>query len=86
MRWVPSSFHAITYEEFSNLLRSVKGSIVRVDMQFSIRATDLAPSPLGEWIKYMRDVVVRVKFHSLGKCDSQVESCRISDNCHHHLS
>jgi hypothetical protein len=83
---VENSFHAIACEEFSNLLGSVKASIVRVDMQSSIRAPDLVPSPLGEWIKYMRDVMVGVKFHSLGKGDNPVEPCRIPNNCHHHFS
>jgi hypothetical protein len=31
-------FHAIACEEFSNLLRSVRASIVRVEVQSSIRA------------------------------------------------
>jgi hypothetical protein len=34
----------------------------------------------------MRNVIVRVKFPSLGKCDNPVKPCRISDNCHHHFS
>jgi hypothetical protein len=33
----------------------------------------------------MRDEVIHVKFHSLGKCDNPVEPCRISDNCRHHF-
>jgi hypothetical protein len=75
-------FHAIACEEFSNLVRSVMVSIVLVDMQPPIRAPDLAPSPLGKWIKDIRDVIVRVKFDSLGKCDNQVGPCRIPDNYH----
>jgi hypothetical protein len=73
-------------EEFGSPLRSVRASIVRVDMHCSIRAPDLAPSPLGEWIKDMRDVIVRVNFYSLGKCDNPGESCRIPDNCHHYFA
>jgi hypothetical protein len=53
----PELFSCIACEEFSDLLRSVRASIVRVDMQSSIRASDLAPSPLGECIKYMRNVI-----------------------------
>jgi hypothetical protein len=83
---VGSSFHAIDCEEFSKILPSVRVSIVGVDMQSPMRAPDLAPSPLGEWIKYMRDVIVRVKFHSLTKYDNPVELCRIPDSCHHYFS
>jgi hypothetical protein len=46
------SFHAITCQEFSDVLRSVRANSVRVDMQSSIWAPNLAPSPLGEWVKY----------------------------------
>jgi hypothetical protein len=45
-----------------------------------------ARSSVGEWIKYMRDVIVRVTFHSLGKCENPVEPCRIPGGCHHHFS
>jgi hypothetical protein len=34
----------------------------------------------------MRDVIVYVKFHSLGKCDNPGEPCRIPDNYHHPFS
>jgi hypothetical protein len=34
----------------------------------------------------MRNVMTRVKFHSLGKCDNPIEPCRIPDNCHDHFS
>jgi hypothetical protein len=80
-------FRVIACEEFSNLLRSVRVNIVRLDMQSSIRAPDLAPSPLGEWIKYIRDVIVivHIKFDSLGKCDIPVDSCQIPDKYHHHF-
>jgi hypothetical protein len=86
MRWVGSSLYAIACEEFRNILRSVRASIVRVDMQSSVRAPDLAPSPLGEWMKHTRYIIVRVKSHFLGTYDNQVEPYRIPDNCHHHFA
>jgi hypothetical protein len=33
----------------------------------------------------MRDAILHVKFHPLGKCDNPVELCRIPSNCHHHF-
>jgi hypothetical protein len=81
-----SSFHTIACEDFSNLLLSGRASIVRVDMESSIRSPDLTSSPSGEWIKDMRNVIVRVKFHSLGKCDNPVETRTIRGDCHHHFS
>jgi hypothetical protein len=44
-------------KEFSDLFRSVRANMIRVDMPSSIQAPDLTPSPLGEWIKGTRDVI-----------------------------
>jgi hypothetical protein len=41
-------------------------------MQSSIRAPDLAPSPLAEGIKDMRGVIARVKFHSVWECENPI--------------
>jgi hypothetical protein len=34
----------------------------------------------------MKDIIVCVKCHSLGKCNNPVGPCRIPDNCHHRFS